>query len=248
VRIIAHEFNKQGISYRGSRFTSTRVHEILTREAYAGRHYFNRSEYRTRKREERGEWIAFETPAIIDPELFQAVQHTLEARRPTRVPPRVVNGPTLLTGLAKCATCGGGMTLRTGKGGRYRYYACHNAINKGKTACHGRSIPMPILDDLVTSELEEKIFAPERLEVLLSALVTRATHRTHDDAAKAQQLRKALSGTETKIERLYSALADGTVKDTDLFRKSLSRLEGEREATLPSSEHLTKGDLCPSNS
>ncbi len=54
----------------------------------------------------------------------------------------------------------------------------------------------------------------------------------HDDAAKAQQLRKALAATEGKIERLYGALADGTVKDTDLFRKPLSRLETEREETL----------------
>ncbi|WP_269084329.1 zinc ribbon domain-containing protein, partial [Acetobacter tropicalis] len=38
--------------------------------------------------------------------------------------PRIVNGPCLLTGLAVCATCGGGMTLRTGKYGRYRYYTC----------------------------------------------------------------------------------------------------------------------------
>jgi hypothetical protein len=45
----------------------------------------------------------------------------LEARRPTRTPPRVVTGPTLLTGLVRCETCGGSMTIRTGKGGRYRY-------------------------------------------------------------------------------------------------------------------------------
>jgi hypothetical protein len=41
-----------------------------------------------------------------------------------------------------------------------------------------------------------------------------------------------LCGIEGKIERLYGALAEGTVKDTDLFRKSLSRLEAERDETL----------------
>ncbi|MFZ3034425.1 MAG: zinc ribbon domain-containing protein [Parvibaculum sp.] len=30
----------------------------------------------------------------------------------------------MLTGLIHCAKCGGAMTIRTGKGGRYRYYAC----------------------------------------------------------------------------------------------------------------------------
>jgi hypothetical protein len=36
----------------------------------------------------------------------------------------------------------------------------------------------------------------------------------------------------SKDRGLYGALADGAVKDTDLFRKSLSRLEGERDETL----------------
>jgi hypothetical protein len=75
----------------------------------------------------------FETPVIIDPEVFHAVQHMLEARRPTRVAPRIVTGPTLLTGLVRCETCGGGMTIRTGKGGRYRYYTCNNRLNEGPT-------------------------------------------------------------------------------------------------------------------
>jgi hypothetical protein len=71
-------------------------------------------------------------------------------------------------------------------------------------------------------EQPNNVTLPERLEVLLSALIARAKNRTHDDAAKAQQLRKALAVTEGKIERLYGVLAEGMVKDSDLFRKSLS--------------------------
>ena len=59
----------------------------------------------------------------------------------------------------------------------------------------------------------------------------RSTHRRR----RAQRLRKALAAAEGKIERLYGALAEGTVKDTDLFRKSLSRLEDERYETDPPS-------------
>jgi hypothetical protein len=42
-----------------------------------------------------------------------------------------------------------GMTIRTGKGGRYRYYTCNNRVNEGATSCKGRSIPMPVLDGIV---------------------------------------------------------------------------------------------------
>jgi site-specific DNA recombinase len=37
----------------------------------------------------------------------------------------------MLTGIVKCGCCGAGMTLATGKGGRYRNYKCNTRIGKG---------------------------------------------------------------------------------------------------------------------
>jgi site-specific DNA recombinase len=234
IRLIADHLNRKGLTYRrkGRRWTSGLVHQVLTREAYAGTHYFNRTEAKRGRNKDKAEWVAFETPVIIDPEVFHAVQHMLEARRPTRMAPRVVTGPTLLTGLARCETCGGGMTLRTGKGGRYRYYTCNNRINEGPTSCKGRNIPMQLLDNLVIDNLEARILAPERLEPILKVILDRARNQTTENAAKAKDLRKKLRGTETKIERLYAALADGTVGDTDMFRRSMTQVEAERDETL----------------
>jgi ssDNA-binding Zn-finger/Zn-ribbon topoisomerase 1 len=79
------------------------------------------------------------------------------------VPPRSINGQTLLTGMAKCGTCGGGMTIRIGKGGRYRYYTYNNRVNEGATTCKGRNIPITLLDGLVTGAMEARLFAPDRL-------------------------------------------------------------------------------------
>ncbi|HZS85309.1 MAG TPA: zinc ribbon domain-containing protein [Stellaceae bacterium] len=52
---------------------------------------------------------------------------------PKVTPARVVGGPTLLTGICFCADCGGTMTLRTGKGGRYRYYTCSIKARQGES-------------------------------------------------------------------------------------------------------------------
>jgi hypothetical protein len=41
------------------------------------------------------------------------------------------------------------MTIRTGKGGRYRYYACSMKARQGPKACEGIAVPMDKLDDLV---------------------------------------------------------------------------------------------------
>jgi hypothetical protein len=77
--------------------------------------------------------------------------------------PRVVSGPTLLTGICFCAACGGAMTLRTGKSGRYKYYTCCTKARQGETACKGRTVPMEKLDSLVAEHIEQRLLQPKRL-------------------------------------------------------------------------------------
>jgi site-specific DNA recombinase len=135
----------------------------LTNTTYIGRWRFNQ----TSSRKPDGEVVEVAVPAIVGPHVFEQVQRQLHARSPKVVAPRVTTGPILLTGLAVCANCGGGMMLRTGtsKNRRvYRYYTCSSCATKGKTVCRGRSIPMDKLDTLVTHHLIEQLFAPERLK------------------------------------------------------------------------------------
>ena len=47
------------------------------------------------------------------------------------------------------------MRIRTGKGGKYLYYACSKQADMGGTACPGLSIPMRQLDAMVTDALCE---------------------------------------------------------------------------------------------
>ncbi|WP_074443773.1 zinc ribbon domain-containing protein [Saliniramus fredricksonii] len=88
-------------------------------------------------------------------------------------PPRETTGPILLTGLAKCASCDGGMTLRTDtarNGTMHRYYTCSTCARLGKTARKGRSIRMDKLDELVVEHLSERLFTEERVAEILSQL------------------------------------------------------------------------------
>ena len=62
------------------------------------------------------------------------------------------------------------MTIRTGKGGRYRYYTCSIKARQGETGCKGRAMPMDKLDNLVAGHLEDRLLQPERLEILASVL------------------------------------------------------------------------------
>jgi site-specific DNA recombinase len=134
VKAITTHLNAHGILTRdGGRWGIDGVHRILTRPAYIGRHEFNkRSQAKELKAVD--EVITVAVPPIIDEATFATVQAWMKARNPKVTPPRVVSGPTLLTGLINCAKCGGAMTIRTGKGGRYRYYTCSTKARQGSTA------------------------------------------------------------------------------------------------------------------
>ncbi|MBK7487497.1 MAG: recombinase family protein [Nitrospira sp.] len=167
---IAARLNAQGILIRGRRWTKGRIYEVLTNRAYIGEHYFNKYEKRggaVRRMKPRQEWVPIKVDPIVGQELFLAVKEKLESRSPERVPPRVVNCPTLLTGLLKCGACGAGMTLATGKGGKYRYYKCSSRILKGKDTCTSENLPTELVDRLVLSSLADRVFTPSRVQTML---------------------------------------------------------------------------------
>ncbi|WP_368423620.1 recombinase family protein [Tistlia sp.] len=233
IRAIAGSLNSKGYTYRrGRAWTSGLVHAILRNGAYRARHYFNTRCVKTRTRKDSSEWIEVATPRIVEDEAFEAVQALLEQRRPAVTPPRIVNGPTLLTGIARCASCGAGMTIRTGKGGRYRYYACNRRMTEGACRCKGRSIRMETLDEAVLSKLEDRIFQPERVQALLGALSERLVRSADDHKTQARKLRSQLRDVDDKLARLYDAVAEGTVERTDAFKNSVSRHERHREELM----------------
>jgi hypothetical protein len=124
VKAIVTYLNERRIFTRdGARWGIGQLYSVLTRTTYVGRHEFNRSSAKSGPKPA-GEIVTVAVPPIIDQATFDAVQAHLHARNPKVIPARVVSGPTLLTGICFCTGCGGAMTLRTGKGGRYRYYTC----------------------------------------------------------------------------------------------------------------------------
>src|ERR1700694_2497988 len=150
IKSITKHLNASGIRPRaGGPWGIDAVHKVLTRTTYIGRHRFNTKYWKTRERKPEAEVVEMAAPPIIDAAEFGAVQTLLKTRCPALTAPRIVSGPTLLTGICFCAACGGSMTLRTGKGGRYRYYTCSTKARQGETGCVGRTVPMHKLDTLV---------------------------------------------------------------------------------------------------
>ena len=234
VQAIAAHLNGRGTRNRqGGRFSHKFVHEVLRRETYTGCHYFNQVDSRSRKVKDRSEWIPIKVPSVIDTATREHVRASLAERNPRKTPPRIVSGPTLLTGLARCATCGGGMTLRTGKSGRYRYYVCASRAHQGPTACRGRSIPMDRLDGLVTSHFCGRVLEPHRLKTILSELGKQVASRNDAGHQRLSALRRELRGIEVAQGRLLDAVEQGLVRaDSTSFRARYNENEARQEELI----------------
>jgi hypothetical protein len=186
------------------------VHRILTSQAYAGRHFFNVRDSKSGGIRQQADWIAVDVPALVPQETWEAVQEQLAERAPHNTAARIVNSPTLLTGIATCGRCGAGMTLRTGKG--YRYYACAGRAQKGPTRCGGCAVPMPKVDEAVLSTLSDLVFVTDRLRDLVSGYLdqTKATAQMH--RIQLGQLKADLTETEGSMSRLIGLVEAGMME------------------------------------
>ena len=230
VKKIVSYLNERRIFTRdGGRWGVGQVHRILTRTTYVGRHEFNKRS-KTKELKPVSEVVPVEVPPLIDRQTFDTVQAHLKARNPKVTPARVTSGPTLLTGICFCADCGGAMTLRTGKGGRYRYYTCSIKARQGETGCKGRSIPMSKLDDLVAHHLEDRLLDPERLEEVLASLLDRRQERVERRHEHVAELNKRAAETELRLKRLYDAIESGiTDLDDPALKDRIAGLKAIRD-------------------
>jgi len=233
VKKVTSWLNERGYRTRlGARFGVATIHGILTNTVYIGDSVFNVRDSRTLKQKPANEHVAITVPAIISRAEFEAVGASLKLRNPRTTAPRVVTGPILLTGVAICASCNGGMTLRTGtssSGKVHKYYTCSTCARQGKTACKGRSIPMDKLDTLVTDNLIAKLFQPERLNIILGKLTERRSEKATELDRRLSDLQTEARTAEDKLKRLYTMVEDGLTDLDDILKGRIASLKSDRD-------------------
>ena len=234
VKAITCFLNEGGIRTRdGGRWGLGQVHAILTRTTYIGEHRFNRSHARTKQRKAMTEHAIMAVPPLIAEHDFNEVQDLLRSRNPRMMSPQAVGGPTLLTGICFCASCGGAMTIRTGTGGSglsYRYYRCSTRARQGNTGCQGPSVRMDRLDKAVIDFLGSTLLAPERIEALMTTLLTHKESWADRRQQHAVGLRERADEAKRKLRNLFEAVEDGMLASTDrMFRERIAELSSLRE-------------------
>ena len=245
VKGVVNWLNERGYRTRsGASWGVSQIHSLLTHPVYAGRLRFNFTNNRTGQRNPENEVIYCDAPAIVEQATFDRVQCLLKARNPRVVAPRVITGPILLTGLAVCATCGGGMTLRTGtshRGDVYKYYTCSTQARQGKAGCQGRSIRMDKLDTLVTRHLAERLFQPDRLSELLSTLIARRTEKAIAVERRTATLEREANETDARLRRLYRLVEEGVAEMDATLKERIATLRSARDIAFGALERAKSG-------
>ena len=242
VKDVAKWLNEHGYRTRkGATFGIGPVHGILTNRCYAtGKWPYGVRNARTGQLNDPSTIVEIDVPTIVPMDLFERVQARLARNNPKVTPPRTVNGPNLLAGMATCASCGSGL-VRTGtaRGERsYTYYSCAGCHQKGKSVCKGRHIPTAKLDQLVLDNVKDKLLTPERLAFILEALLERSAAKDAAVAERRRSLEAQVAQARDKLARLYRAIEEGVVELDDDLKARITALKDERDIALAALDRI----------
>ena len=227
------------------------VREILHRPLYKGEIVWNQHQKivrgGTKKRRERDEkdWIRIDAPdlRIIPPDLVNTVQTRLSKSKGTgRTGFRDEDSKYLLTGMARCAHCGGPMTIvgqdyHRRKG---RFYGCSYYKTRGASICkNSLLVEQEYLDQIVLKSLHEAL-TEDMVKVAVDKAL--AKHRAGEGTKldRRTSIERELSLIHAKQNHLVDRIAAGD-KDRMIFDR-LREEEARREALIRELDQLATAD------
>jgi site-specific DNA recombinase len=238
-------------SKRGKPIGENAVFEILRNERYIGRYTWNK-----RKVKYFGKWaggvenpnmvvIEDAIPAIISKELWERVQRRMSDNTKNKVNKSRKNREYILSGLLRCAKCGGafvGSTTTNKKGYEYKFYTCAN--KKRLHTCDARNIAANDIEPLILNILKREILDEGMIEKVADLILSSASN-TKDDQQEA--LKKELVSVKGKIANFLKAIESGIF--TESVSAHLADLEKQQKilemklAAIVPAVHVTRDQL-----
>jgi DNA invertase Pin-like site-specific DNA recombinase len=232
---IVMELTRRGIRPRsGTYWSKSTVANILRNETYIGWTVFNKRDKKTMGRQfkPKDEWIIIRNThePIINEELFDKVQKSIEERQPKNTPAQVTASHYLLSGLIRCGRCGGAYGITGyGRGRKYAYYNCINYSKKGKKVCPGRRLRADELDREIINRVRNLVFSEENMRKLVDDINTATKSLRIDYSRKTTELKKKAADLQLRTKRQYEAIESGKI-DLSLVAERLKELRIQRDS------------------
>jgi DNA invertase Pin-like site-specific DNA recombinase len=229
---------------RPAGWSPSSVNEVLHRPLYTGQVVWNK----TRKRNAAGqtavaarpeaEWLRQQNESlrIVSDDEWSAA-HTRLASRQRFVcgqsvrPGRDIESKYLLSGFARCGTCGGsiGALSRSHGGHRAFFYGCLAHAKRGPKICaNALVLPIERVNDAVLARLAGDVLHPAVITAIIDGVFDALNPAAV--AGNVSALRAELRALDRRIENLTTAVENGA-SVTPLIAKLQAR-QAEREALL----------------
>ena len=185
----------------------------------------------------REEWVPIPVPALVEEELFAAVQAQLveNGERLRRTHP---GHRYLLQGLLVCQQCGyayvGKSKSHGGRPDRVQYYQCNGASQQrllGQSICRNKMVRMADLDAAVWEDVSALLAEPQRIE---QEYQRRLDGKPSNN--EFEQLRQTIAKVKNGIARLIDAYSEGLLDKAEFeprlrrAKERLTQLESAHQA------------------
>ncbi|HLP82880.1 MAG TPA: recombinase family protein [Phycisphaerales bacterium] len=164
-----------------------------------------------------------EHPAIVDADIFAAVQQQLKIASQAGGSGQTTSANPL-RGLVRCKACSCSMNLSTvtRKGKKssttHRYYVCANAAKRGRAACPCPSLPAKDLEEFVLAQLKPLLTE----DATLAAVVEEARQQLAD---AAQRRVEELAGLREQLAGQAGCVGKDSAKERERLKRQLKALE-----------------------
>ena len=201
---IIRTLNNEGIaSPMGKLWARTSVHNILTNEAYTGTLVWGA------KAKDGAPPVRVEDahPAIVSKRDFQKARRLLGSRAPKKVNPRRASSPYLLSGIAKCETCGKAMTAAEAKSGKYTYYICHSLLKGGRGTCETPRLNAKSFEKLIVNEIRENVLTESNIRDLVKLLDEEMDGVAREQRERLESIDGELEEVKNQLGRVWHFIA-----------------------------------------
>ncbi|HCE3382595.1 TPA: recombinase family protein [Vibrio parahaemolyticus] len=241
VKSIASYLNDNHATNRGRKWTTQTISKMLNNPVYYGE--FN---FRSRS----GplgtiEKIVVNVPSIITKKTFNSVKKGLESRELRNSTSKSYQSKSLLTGMLTCGKCRSKLVVVTGKSGKYKYYACHNKINKSVKSCDSNYIPKDDLDRKIISIFVDKILTKESIMDSKTKLKEIVKKRAKDNTHSISTLNSKKHKLELSVNIYLDKISNGSLIDSEMLNKYLNEKQSEIDSINNQIRSLSKLQEIP---
>lgn len=212
---------------RPAGWSPSTVRDVLHRTLYRGEVLWNRSRKRDTWGQHRqqarpaAEWLRVDAPnlRVVSEEAWEAAHsrlrgirarlETAQGDRP--IVRRDIDSAYLLSGFARCASCGGALSVVSRQHGRRRvfFYGCLAHAKRGREVfANALVMPVPVVEDAVLRAMAGDVLRPRVVTAILDAVFDAL--KPTETAATVKGLRSELQALDQRIARLTAAVENGS--------------------------------------